>query len=234
MNTTSKYNGVSFHKRNKKFVARVYENGNFHYLGYHDNEDDAARIVDETVIKLKLDYRLNFPDEQSLNLPPDKRAIYLTRGLYTIIDAEDYERVNAFKWYAKQTSGSWYACRKTMCGTKNKYEDVQHFILGDYSKMIDHIDGDGLHNWKSNLRFCTSSENGMNQRVQKNRLTKSSIYKGVQFPKKSKKYLASIRKNSVVYNLGSFTNEIDAAKAYDKAAKEMFGEFANLNFPDHA
>lgn len=94
-------------------------------------------------------------------------------------------------------------------------------------KGIDHRDGNGCNNRRSNLRFATKSENGMNQRKRENT---SSIYKGVYFHKPSGKWLAHIMINGKSIHLGYFVDEIDAAKAYDAKAIVLFKEFTNLNF----
>jgi len=93
-------------------------------------------------------------------------------------------------------------------------------------QQVDHINGNGLDNRKDNLRFCTSSQNYQNSRKRKNC---SSKYKGVWWHKQSKKWQTGIVLNYKNYHLGYFTNEIEAAKAYDLTAAEFFGEFARLN-----
>jgi hypothetical protein len=95
--------------------------------------------------------------------------------------------------------------------------------------FVDHIDHNGLNNRRSNLRLCTAQQNARNHRPQ---LRGSSKYKGVSWRQDGKVFRALIWHNGKSINLGRFKNEIDAAKAYDKAAKKYFGEFAYLNFPD--
>ena len=79
-----------------------------------------------------------------------------------------------------------------------------------------------------NLRLCTQAQNIYNALP---RLNCTSKYKGVYRNKKTNRYHAAIQHKGKKFYLGSFKNEIDAAKAYDKKAKELFGEFAYLNFP---
>ena len=88
-------------------------------------------------------------------------------------------------------------------------------------------DGDGLNNQKANLRICTRSQNKMNGKSYKN---SSSKYKGIWWVKKNKKWRVRIRLNNKTIHLGYFKDETEAAKAYDSKAKELFGEFARLNF----
>lgn len=94
--------------------------------------------------------------------------------------------------------------------------------------QIDHIDGDGLNNTKQNLRICTQSENVMNQSI---RSDNSSGYKGVWWDKQTNKWRAGIIISGKTVYLGRFDFLVNAARAYDFAAKELFGEFSKLNFP---
>lgn len=100
-------------------------------------------------------------------------------------------------------------------------------IMG--KRGIDHRDHNGLNNQKSNLRFCTPSENAMNARKNEN---SSSVYKGVCFFNRDKKWLAQIQVNGKPIRLGCFASEVEAAKAYNNKAIELFCEFANLNIID--
>jgi hypothetical protein len=94
--------------------------------------------------------------------------------------------------------------------------------------QVDHINGNGLDNRKANLRICTPSQNGCNR----NRISRSqSGFKGVRWLKERCNWRAEIGLYSRHYNLGSFSSAIEAALAYDKAARELHGEFAHLNFP---
>jgi len=92
---------------------------------------------------------------------------------------------------------------------------------------VDHINGNGLDNRICNLRICTRSQNQINKGLQKNNTTG---YKGVSFIKKHRKYRATIRINGKSMYLGEFESAKGAAFAYDNKAKELFGNFAKLNF----
>ena len=94
---------------------------------------------------------------------------------------------------------------------------------------IDHIDWNGLNNQSSNLRLCSTSQNGANKR--KNEGKYSSQFKGVTWFKLANKWKADIQCNKKVFTLVLFISEEEAARAYDKRAQELFGEFAHLNFP---
>jgi len=160
--------------------------------------------------------------------------IELTQGKFAMVDAEDFDRVNEFKWqYLKVGTG--YARRKQHIGYKDgkriqKIISMHRFIIGveDSKVHVDHINHDTLDNRKSNLRLCTNAENGRNRKIQKGGFSK---YKGVFKSSKSriKPFRARIMFNQKPINLGSFAAEREAAIAYNKAALHYFGEFALLN-----
>jgi hypothetical protein len=158
------------------------------------------------------------------------KEIQLTQGKVAIVDDEDYEYLNQWKWYANEWKrGKHYAVRNVR---KNKkyigYESMHRLLSNNNDKKLvtDHINGNTLDNRKSNLRICSISENCKNRIVQKNNKTG---FKGVRYIKDSNKYRAEIFNNGRHYSLGFFIDPIDAAKAYNAAALKYHGEFANLN-----
>lgn len=104
---------------------------------------------------------------------------------------------------------------------------LEHHGLLEGGKEVDHIDGNPLNNQKSNLRVVTQQQNNWNQ----HKVTGTSQYKGVCWDKRAKKWMAYVSLDRKQKHLGYFTDEKEAAKAYDEAAKEHFGEYAKLNFP---
>jgi len=150
--------------------------------------------------------------------------IVLTGGLKAIIDDDDYERINQFKWHAMKTDHKIYARRGHL--GKVSYLLMHRMVtVAKPGVMIDHINGNGLDNRKGNLRVCNPLQNSRNRyKFQK----ATSVYKGVHWHTKNKKWRAVIKDKKHVH-LGCFDSEIEAALAYNQAAIKYFGEFANLN-----
>ncbi|MCK4958549.1 MAG: HNH endonuclease, partial [Planctomycetes bacterium] len=163
-------------------------------------------------------------------LESDVRRIPLTRGRFAIVDAEDYARLSRYNWYAKGGPHTFYAVRRGMRNTE-KRTVFMHRVITDApgGLVVDHIDHNGINNCKSNLRVCTAAENNRNTR---GRSDSKSRYKGVNWGNRDRKYSARICCNGKRITVGHFDDEVKAAKAYDKKAKELFGEFAYLNFPE--
>jgi hypothetical protein len=158
------------------------------------------------------------------------REIQLTRGLVALVDDEDFERLNQYKWQATKARRTFYAvrtervdgCRRTV---------AMHCVLAPapVGLEVDHRDHDGLNNTRANLRVCTRAQNAANQ------LRKaegdSSEYKGVSWDTEKQAWLVSIKQNNAGRYVGRFDDEVTAALAYDEAARTAFGEFASVNFP---
>lgn len=152
--------------------------------------------------------------------------IPLTRGRFTLVDADDYWRFSSFKFCLQHTQKIPYASARV----RGPRRFLHRLIMSPRpGRMVDHINHDGLDNRKANLRCCTRQQNGFNRRPLKNT---SSKYKGVRRDKRNNKWIAAIRLNYKRTIIGAFDDEIDAAKAYDQHAKKTFGPFAYLNFPD--
>lgn len=152
-----------------------------------------------------------------------------SHGRVAVVDAADYPELAQFQWRALRGGGghTFYALRQT--GARTIYMHRQ--LMGLRGPPVDHIDGDGLNNRRSNLRHATAEQNRANRRKRgKQRGSYSSKYKGVCLP--APRWLAFISHLGKMKHLGAFKTEEEAARAYDRAAKELFGEFASLNFPE--
>lgn len=150
---------------------------------------------------------------------------YTACGTPFLIDDEDYEVVGGMSWY--MTDHGYIVCRE-MVGRK-KHETYLHRLIMNFpDNKVDHKDGNKLDCRKANLRACTHQQNMFNAKRRKDNTTG---YKGVGFLKNVGKYRARIRFNNKQIHIGHFDCPIKAAKAYDKKAKELHGEFARLNFP---
>lgn len=160
------------------------------------------------------------------------KEIPLTRGYVALVDDDDYERLSQYKWYARKSqSGKFYAARKSPSENgKQKHIWMHREIMNTPSGMeTDHINGLSVDDRKENLRVCTSSQNKMNRGK---RSDNTSGYKGVSWDKSKKRWQSRIHVNKTTKHLGYFSTAEEAARAYDKAALEIHGEFSVLNFPD--
>lgn len=163
------------------------------------------------------------------------KTIPLTRGKSAVVDDETFEYLNQYKWYYHQrvkTNKPGYAARReTTSKGKSRIVFMQYYILPKKDDLsIDHINGDSLDNRRSNLRYCTKEQNSFNVSRRRNGQSK---YKGVTFfHNHIDKWRANIYLNGRQTFLGTFDNEEDAARAYNRAAKKAHGNFARLNDVD--
>ena len=156
------------------------------------------------------------------------KRIALTQGKFAIVDDEDYEWLNQREWCEVRDHRTFYAMRTDRTSGKKINIRMHRAIMEPLSMFeIDHINGNGLDNRKVNMRICTSLENHFNRR---RRLDSKNKYKSIYWHKLKRKWQATISVNRKKHHLGYFEKEAEAAKAYDKAAREYFGEFANMNF----
>lgn len=161
--------------------------------------------------------------------------VVLTQGFVGLVDCEDVQRLSAGNWNARPLRKTCYMRGKYFDGKFSNQTFFLHRALMGWPQkpiMVDHINGCGLDNRRSNLRTCTPTENSHNRRVLINKNTgyhsASSEFKGVYF--RHKKWQSRIVINKKHCNLGFYRSEIAAAVAYDAAAIEHFGDFALTNF----
>lgn len=142
------------------------------------------------------------------------------------MDDEDYELVIRYKWRAKKESHTTYAMT-TVPGTRRATIKMHQVITG--VNGVDHWNSDGLDNRRSNLRVATISQNAMNKR----RCERPTVsgYKGVAWRHDRSCWFARIYLDGKQMYIGRYDTPEAAARAYDQRARELFGEFARLNFP---
>lgn len=154
------------------------------------------------------------------------KRIKLTQSKFALIDKKDFNRIKNYKWCVCHLERrQCYAVSRI----NGKVIPMHRFLLNLTNPKIqsDHKDGNGLNNQRYNIRIATNQQNSMNQRLQLR--PKSSKYKGVTWDKNRNKWMTKIKFNQKGIHLGRFKTQEEAALAYNKKAKELFGKFANLN-----
>jgi hypothetical protein len=159
------------------------------------------------------------------------KEIPLSQGYFAIVDDDDYPYLSKYSWFAYVKEYGVYAIRNY------KDKDGRHTTIRMHREVArtpkglctDHRNRNTLDNRKENLRIATKQQNGRNR--SKIKVTQSR-YKGVSLQECNKRWLASISIMKKRISIGWYDSEIEAAKAYDAKAKELFGEWARPNFPD--
>lgn len=172
--------------------------------------------------------------QPEVHIRPDGTAVIpLTKRLVTTVDRQDAD-LGAMLWHTHPgRGGHFYAARWVQNGGGWTRELLHRVILARMlgrplrpGEEVDHIDGNPLNNRRSNLRPATHAQNNRNRRG-----WSASGYKGVYWDKQRRKWQARIQHNDRMQHLGYFNSRIEAARAYDDAARDLFGPYAALNFP---
>ena len=154
-------------------------------------------------------------------------------GRVALIDDEDFDLVSQHTWHVQERLRPGYlphgpyAAARRYIGNGRGVKVYMHKLITGWP-LTDHVNRDGLDNRRANLRPANRAQNLANQQP---RPGCASPYRGVVWSAQKNKWMARIKADGKQRYLGSFTSEIDAAVAYDVAAREVFGEFACPNFP---
>lgn len=147
------------------------------------------------------------------------KEILLTQGKVALVDDEDFERIASHRWYAHREGNTFYAHRKSDGKTIRMHREI--LLLRQRGRTeVDHKDGNGLNNKKSNLRICTHSENIRNSRKQSNN---TSGIIGVS--RQADKWIARIKVKSQCIYLGIFSTKEEAALSRRMAVEKYFGDY---------
>lgn len=150
------------------------------------------------------------------------KEIVLTQDKVALVDDNTFEMLNKFKWFAQKSDNTYYACRMLpRINGKHPQIKMHHVVIGKPPKgfKTDHKNGNGLHNFKNNLRHVTNRQNCQNRK----NANDSSQYPGIYWHKQREKWCARIWSNGKMNHLGYFKVEINAFNAY-KRAVETLGE----------
>lgn len=155
------------------------------------------------------------------------KEIFLTKGMIALIDDEDFKKTSQFTWRARKGRNTYYATAHIGDWRDKKDIHLHNLIMNPPAGyIVDHRDLNGLNCQKSNMRICTKRQNSKNRSG-----WGASNYLGVSQVKHKTciRWEAKIYCNGKRIYLGSFKSEKGAALAYNKSAREIHGEFANLN-----
>lgn len=156
------------------------------------------------------------------------KKLPLSQGKFALVDDQDYRNLSKWKWTFQPPC---YAKRVVFFGRNQKPQSksiLLHRVIMNPQKgtVVDHIDGNGLNNQRSNLRIATHAQNHQNTGIMS---TNTSGYKNISWSKQHNKWRVRFMANKKEIHIGRFDRIGDAVKAYNKAVSKYHGEFAILN-----
>lgn len=161
------------------------------------------------------------------------KEILLTQGYVALVDDEDFDWLNQYKW-SIASNGYPQRATKTEKGWRPRrmHRDILKY---ESPQVADHINGNKLDNRRSNLRIVNRQQNNCNtgKRPRQSGVSPSSQFKGVCWLTRPQRWGARIRADGKYHTLGTFKDEVEAARAYDAAARVYHGEFAKTNFKEN-
>ena len=156
------------------------------------------------------------------------KEIQLSQGKVALVDDEDFEMLNRYKWSAMRGANTYYAYTHIILESGKRTSIAMHRVIMQtpVGYETDHRDRNGLNNQRFNLRICTHSQNQGNRKLTKGSL---SGYKGIGWHKRDKKWWSKIVFERRAIYLGYFDSKEEAAKAYNEAAIKYHNSFVCLN-----
>lgn len=155
------------------------------------------------------------------------KKIPLTQGKFALVNDEDYESLQKYKWHAHRQRRRIYAMTNIRGMEGKRTKRPMHRLLLPSAEQVDHMNGNGLDNRRENLRAATQQENSRGFRQQK--IATTSKFRGVCWRKDTRKWSSYIWVSGKRIHLGLFEDEKDAARAYNDAAQKFFGGFTSLS-----
>jgi hypothetical protein len=209
-------------KKNNKFEVKICVNYKRIYIGVYNTLEEAIENRDNAIENKNKEIQ-----DKLLNMPilynKDNQSIFKIKKIDIIIDEDLYYDIIKYKWCKNKND------IRTLIN--NKQIALSRYIMNYKGEnYVDHINNNPLDNRKCNLRIVTPEQNNMNKSSHKN---SSSKYIGVYWHKQNKKWQTSITFKGNTVHLGTFEDEIEAAKARDIATLKYFGEHGNLNFKEN-
>lgn len=154
----------------------------------------------------------------------------MSSGNFVLFHREDFGLVSPYHWYQSRHPRGPYAVADVSQKKRRRHFRMHRLILdAPTGVIVDHVNRNGLDNRRCNLRLCTNAQNQCNRGRPKNN---TSLYKGVSFCRSTGRWSVKIQNLGEYIWIGRFETPEEAAWAYDDAAREHFGEYAYLNFPE--